>query len=117
MLCDLATFGLHERHSFYQDFDSTSVVFLRPRAERSDLDVCLFALGLEVLIGRGRRGKVLQTEIFRRGRQGADRKERERGAVSRAEALPALCGPGLKSARRKQDVKDFQTPTRPLTER
>lgn len=25
--------------------------------------------------------------------------------------MPVLCGPGLKSACRKQDVKDFQTPT------
>lgn len=42
---------------------------------------------------------------------------RERGFVSRPGALPALCGPGQKSVWRKQDVKDFQTPTQPLTER
>lgn len=42
---------------------------------------------------------------------------RERGFVSRLGALPALCGPRQKSVWSKQDVKDFQTPTQPLTER
>lgn len=54
----------------------------------------------------------LRSEIFKRWRQGADRE-----AVSRRRALPAPCGPRLKSAWRKQDVKDFQTQTQPLTER
>lgn len=67
--------------------------------------------------------KVLQTQIFkakeggREKRERERRRERERGAVSRRRPCQFSAVPGLKSARRKQDVKDFQTPTRPLTER
>lgn len=60
--------------------------------------------------------KGLQTERSL-GKEGREQIEKRERSCVQAEALPALCGFRLKSARRKQDVKDFQTPTRPLTER
>lgn len=75
----------------------------------------LVCFGLEGVDGKETVWNGLQTEIFKA--KGGREQIGKRGAVSRHRALPALCGPGLKSAWRKQDVKDFQTPTRPLTER
>lgn len=62
--------------------------------------------------------RLADCKFFRRGGSAQiEMREREERSCVEEEALPALCGPGLKSARRKQDVKDFQTPARPLTER
>lgn len=82
----------------------------------------MFALGLE---GVDRQeGTLCRLSSLRRRKQAADRERRGRGSEGEREELcpgGGLCQlpavPRLKSAWRKQDVKDFQTPTRPLTER
>lgn len=52
---------LHKKDSFYQDFDSTSVVFLRPWAARHAL-VCSRFEGVD---RKEAAWRGLQTEIFR----------------------------------------------------
>lgn len=98
-MCDLATFGLHKKDSFYQDFDSTSVVYSCGRGRRSELDVCLFALGFEGVDRTEAVWKGLQTEIFRQegGREQIEKRERScvqaeapaSSLRSRAEICPA----------------------------
>lgn len=59
-------------------------------------------------------GNSLEIHIFKAN---GERERERRGIRVQAEAPPALCGPRLKCVWRKQDVKDFQTPTQPLAER